>query len=57
MDKTATEMQDILYKERIDGYNDGIDTAIRLAEAVLKYSAPDLLETLVCGLENSKLKK
>lgn len=57
MDKTATEMDDILYKERVVGYNSGIDTAICLAEAVLKYSAPDLLETLVCGLENSKLKK
>lgn len=49
-------MQDILYKERTEGYNAGIDTAICLAEAVLKYSAPDLLETLVCGLESSKLK-
>ncbi len=55
MDHTATEMKDILEKENIEGYNAGLDTAIHLAEAVLKYSAPDLLETLVCGLENSKL--
>jgi hypothetical protein len=50
-------MNSALEKEHIKAYNSGLDTAISLAEAVLKYSAPDLLETLVCGLENSKIKK
>lgn len=54
MDKTATEMQDILYKERVESYNSGIDTAISLVTEVLKYDAPELLGTIVCGLENSK---
>lgn len=58
MDKTATEMQDILYKENVRGYNAGLDTAISLVTEILKYSDdPGLLETVICGLENSKRKE
>ncbi len=57
MEYTAVAMKDILEKENIRGYNSALDTAICLVEAVLKHSDPDLLETIVCGLENSKIKK
>lgn len=55
--RSDPELFAIFNKERVDCYNSGLDTAINLVREGPDYESSMLgiTETLICGLENSKL--